>query len=146
MRNLIVCPRCSKVIAYNSYFDAYICGNCDYVERCDEGDCKGEKTTWLDDAFSKQEEISWKREGADISVDKINIGDTFVYIPMKNSLVFRLVKKCEEIVKHEGAEEIQRTYAVVNLLTDELKEFTQQDFPVGFVFPAKILGGKKGGT
>ena len=28
-----VCPKCGKVVAYNSYFGAYMCSDCDWEER-----------------------------------------------------------------------------------------------------------------
>lgn len=28
-----ICPKCGKAVSYNSYFGAYICGNCNWEER-----------------------------------------------------------------------------------------------------------------
>lgn len=146
MCNLIVCPKCNKVISYNSHFSAYICNNCDYVERCGEKDNKSEESVWLHNAFEKQERIEYAYRNVDKMIDEVSVGDTFVYLPMKeNALVFRLVRKCEEIVKNGNAEEIQKTYVILNLLTGELKEYAQQDFPP-IVFLVKVFGDKKDGA
>lgn len=29
---MIVCPKCGKVLSYNSYFGAYICDNCQWED------------------------------------------------------------------------------------------------------------------
>ncbi len=29
---MIICPKCGKVLAYNSYFGAYICSDCKWEE------------------------------------------------------------------------------------------------------------------
>lgn len=31
--NLIICPKCSKIIGYNSYFNAYYCSKCDFFKK-----------------------------------------------------------------------------------------------------------------
>jgi len=31
--SLKVCPKCGKVMSWNSWFHAYICGGCDHMER-----------------------------------------------------------------------------------------------------------------
>lgn len=33
---MIICPKCGKVISYNSYFKGYICNYCDYEKRDNE--------------------------------------------------------------------------------------------------------------
>ena len=30
--NLIICPKCNKIISYNSYFNAYYCSNCGFFK------------------------------------------------------------------------------------------------------------------
>lgn len=40
MKSIIICPNCGKVLAYNSYFGAYICSNCNWesYENYDENE------------------------------------------------------------------------------------------------------------
>jgi DNA-directed RNA polymerase subunit M/transcription elongation factor TFIIS len=30
---MIRCPKCQSLISFDNYFNAYVCNNCDYLER-----------------------------------------------------------------------------------------------------------------
>lgn len=68
--NLIICPKCNKIAAYNSYFNAYCCTNCGFLTRkkmkitqTNQWSYTQNEECWDNDWFtSKEEAIKAGRE------------------------------------------------------------------------------------